>query len=248
MLKIEKIESMGGRVLRTAEPIEELGISSYDRLRDLVKAGKTEEALQLIDYIQHEFKMLHDLYTDWTYADLTYVAETYGEEEIPKLFRYVKSKLDLVAYKGYGKVSQLELIQYFAEAMRAHRCGPGETGSFKVWEEKDRYVMEFNPCGSGGRMRRTGELDGIPPRTGEPFNQGVTKKCYPWSWGKKGVPYYCAHCAIWHEIMAIEKAGVPIKVTDYQDDPNAPCRWYFYKSKEVIPEEFYTRTGMKKEG
>ncbi len=91
------------------------------------------------------------------------------------------------------------------------------------------------------------ELDELSPRTCEPFNLGVKKKGYPWSWMKKGVPYYCVHRAIWHEIMAIKKSGVPIKITDFSDDPSNPCRWYFYKSKEAIPEEFYTRLGLKKE-
>ncbi len=247
MLKIEKNQALGGRVLRADEPIEELGKSSYDVLRELIREGKTKEALELVDYVQHEFKWLHDIYCDWTYADLTYVAEKYGEEEVANMYRYVKGKLDLLAYKGYGKMTMMDLLKYFAEGMRAHRCGPGEKGTFKFYEEKDRYVMEFDPCGSGGRMRRTGEIDGLPPRTGEPLKMGVTKKGYPWSWGKKGVPYYCVHCAIWHEIMAIEKAGVPIKITDYSDDPSKPCKWYFYKTKEAIPEEFYTRIGKKKE-
>jgi hypothetical protein len=246
MLKIEKVESLAGRILRCDEPIEELGRSSYDVLRDMIRGGKTDEALKLLDYVQHEFKWLHDIYTDWTYADLDYIAKTYGEEELPKFLRYAKSKLDLVAYKGYGKITQLDLIRYFAEGMRAHRCGPGETGSFVLREEKDRYVMEFDPCGSGGRMRRTGELDDLPPRTGEPFHYGVTSKPYAWSWNKKGVPYYCLHCCVWHEQMAIEKSGAPIKITDYQDDPEAPCRWLFYKPPEDIPEEYYVRIGMKK--
>ncbi len=98
--------------------------------------------------------------------------------------------------------------------------------------------MSFDPCGSGGRMRRIGQLDGIPPRTGEPINLGVTKKAYTWSWGKTGVPYYCLHCSVWHEIMHIEKTGVPVKITDYDPDPEAPCVWYIYKDPQAIPEEF----------
>lgn len=246
MYKIEKNEAMG-RTLRADEPLEELGTSSYDLLRKLIQEGKTAEALNLIDYVQHEFKSLHDAYTDWTYIDLTYIAEHYGEEELEKFLRYAKQKLDLTFYRGYTQTTTLDLVKWFAEQMRAHRCGPGEKGTFKLWEEANRYVMEFDPCGSGGRMRRTGQLDNIPPRTGPPFNLGRTQKPYPWSWGKVGVPYYCLHCSIWHEIMAIEKSGVPVKVTDYQDDPNKPCRWYFYKSKEAIPDMYYTRVGMRKE-
>jgi hypothetical protein len=246
MHKVKKVEALSGRKLRYDDTVEEMGVSSYDVLRDLIREGDTEKAIELLEYVQHEFKWLHDIYSDWTYADLDYIATNYGEEELPKFLRYAKSKLDLVSYKGYGNITQMDLICMFAEAMRAHRCGPGESGTHKIWEEDDRYVMEFDPCGSGGRMRRTGELDGLPPRTGEPFNYGCTSKAYPWSWSKANVPYYCLHCSVWHEIIPIEKTGAPIKITDYQDDPEAPCRWLFYKNPEDIPEEYYTRLGLKK--
>lgn len=235
-----------GRNLRCDEPIGECGISSYERLRELIRKGDSGGALKFLDYVQHEFKWLHDLYADWAYADLDYIAKNYGEEELPKFLRYAKNHLDKMTYKGYGKVSVEDLVLQYAEAMRAHRCGPGEAGNIKIWEEKERYVLEFDPCGSGGRMRRKGELDGILPRTGEPFNLGRTSKPYPWSWSKKGVPYYCLHCCVWSEQIPIEKTGVPVKITDYQDDPQAPCRWYLYKRPQDIPEEFYNRVGMAK--
>jgi hypothetical protein len=243
--KVEKVEAFG-RNLRTDDTLEELGKSSYDVLRDLIREGKTDEALKFVDYVQHEFKWLHDLYCDWTWADLDYVAKTHGEEEVEKMLRYARELLMKTAYKGQGKVTPLDNIRLFAEGMRAHRCGPGESGNIKIWEEKDRYVMEFDPCGSGGRQRRTGELDGLPPRNEEPFNLGCTKKAYSWSWGKENVPYYCLHCSVWHEIMMIERLGYPAKITDYNEDPNAPCRWYFYKDPKDVPEKYYERVGMKK--
>jgi hypothetical protein len=243
--KVEKVVAFG-RNLRTDDTLEELGKSSYDVLRDLIREGKTEEALKFVDYVQHEFKWLHDLYCDWAWADVDYVAKTHGEEEVEKMLRYARELLMKTAYKGQGKVTPLDNIRLFAEGMRAHRCGPGESGNIKIWEEKDRYVMEFDPCGSGGRQRRTGELDGLPPRNEEPFNLGCTQKAYSWSWGKKNVPYYCLHCSVWHEIMMIERLGYPAKITDYNEDPNAPCRWYFYKDPKDVPEEYYERVGLKK--
>ena len=91
-----------------------------------------------------------------------------------------------------------------------------------------------------------GEIDKTPPRTGPPTNLGKTSKPYFWSWSKAGVPYYCTHCCIWHEIMPIETQGYPLKVTEYSDDPNEPCKWYFYKRPELIPEEYFVRIGKKK--
>ncbi len=107
--------------------------------------------------------------------------------------------------------------------------------------------MVFDPCGSGGRMRRTGEIDKIPPRDGPPFNLGRTKKAWPWSWSKAGVPYYCVHCCIWSEIIPTELNGYPTRVTLWNEDPEKPCRWAFYKKPDLIPEEYFTRIGMKRD-
>jgi hypothetical protein len=246
MHRVDKIEVFG-RNLRTDDKLEELGKSSYEVLREMVRRGDDKEKiLGFIDYIQDESKWLHDLYCDWCYADMDYVAKTFGEEELPKMLRHVREILMKASYRSQGKIELMDNIRLFAEAMRVHRSGVGERGNIKIWEEEDRYVMEFDPCGSGGRQRRVGEIDGILPRTGEPFNMGCTSKAYDWSWQKKGVPYYCLHCCIWHEVMMIEQAGFPARITDYQDDPNQPCRWYFYKDPKNVPEEYYIRVGLKK--
>ena len=46
--------------------------------------------------------------------------------------------------------------------------------------------------------------------------------------------------------MPIEWGGHPLWVTDYDDDPDKPCLWHFYKSAENIPEHYYTRLGKSK--
>ena len=69
-------------------------------------------------------------------------------------------------------------------------------------------------------MRRKGLL-----KPGE----GVTKKGYSWSWGKAGVPYYCAHCAIGGMTIPQEKFGKAWFIHDFPDDPQQPCVYNFLK-------------------
>jgi len=234
-----------GRLLRVDEPIEELGISTYDRLREAMKSGNRKAALKLVDYAQIEGKSLHDAYCDWAYALLTWIAENCGEEKLPEVIRYCREKVAVAFLDQIRRLkTKKQLVQWYSEQMRAHRSGPGEKGEIKVWEEKNRYVILCDPCGAGGRMRRTGELDKTPPRTAPPFDLGKTKKAYPWSWSMKDVPYYCLHCSIWHEIMAIEATGVPTRISDWDADPSAPCRIYFYKNPESIPDKYYERIGL----
>ncbi|MBA7665424.1 hypothetical protein ES703_73494 [subsurface metagenome] len=101
-----------GRLMCVDEPIAELGISTYDRLRDAVKAGDKEMALELIDYVQIEGKGLHDVYCDWTYALLTWIADNYGEEKPPEVLRYCKGKTS-VAF--YGQLKNLKTIKHEEE-------------------------------------------------------------------------------------------------------------------------------------
>ena len=103
----------------------------------------------------------------------------------------------------------------------------------------------MDPCGSGGRMRRGDPVDNTPSRLGPPYNFGVTRKAYPWSWNRKNVPYYCIHCAI-NEILPIEWGGYPLWVTGYTEDASKPCYWHFYKEPRLIPAEYFQRLGFEK--
>lgn len=239
-------EKLGRKVI-AADEIAEHGKSTFTKLKGLIRDGRTDEALELVDYLAHEGKGLHDLYCDWTYADLDYVAKKYGDEEARNLLHHARTVLNKVFYGRIGRMTVRETVEFFAEAMRAHRTGPGELGDFVVREEPDRYVMEFDPCGSGGRMRRVGEIDATPPRTGPPLNLGRMSQPYEWTWGVSGVPYYCVHCSLWHEVMAIEAIGYPVKITEYSDDPGVPCVWLFYKDPDLIPERYFTRVGKTKD-
>ncbi len=127
-----------------------------------------------------------------------------------------------------------ELVVVIAEEFRAHFSGPGREGAIWVIEEADRYRIVLDPCGSGGRMRKT-----------ELF--GVTKKTYPWSWNKSGVPYYCIHCAVMWEIIPIELRGYPIRINLCPDRSEDPCVHLFYKRPQLIPEEYFTRVGKIKD-
>lgn len=237
-----------GRPLRMDIDIRELGENTLDKLKAAIEKGDKGLALELAEYLLLEGKGQHDSYADWLWVEADYVARTFGEEELPKMLRHVKSVLDRSAYHAAKKhATPLERLVMYTEGMRAHRSGPRERGDFVVKEEADRYVMEMDPCGGGGRMAR-GPIGGTGSRLKAPFNLGVTSKPYPWSWGKAGVPYYCLHCCVWNEVMAIESVGYPWKITEYPaGDHGKPCRWLFYKDPNLIPDEYFERVGFKKD-
>ena len=244
MVKVEESKTLNRKIRK--DPWGEIGVSTLTKIKEAIQSGKSIEALDLTEYLAIEGKFIHDAYCDWIYHHLDYIAGKWGEEEMYRALRNAGLLFRKAAIEAIPLMSVEELVQTQAEIMRAHRCGPGELGNISVVEEKDRYVISFDPCGSGGRMRRMGEVDRIPPRTGPPFNLGKTKRAYPWSWGKVGVPYYCVHCCVWSEILPVELIGYPLRVCEYSDNSQDPCAWIYYKRPEWIPERYFTRIGKKK--
>lgn len=219
--------------------LNELGVPTPTKIKAAIEAGRTQEALALVDYLNPEGKAVHDIMCQWPYANLSFIADRFGEEQVYHALRYAFEVVGQSSlFKALlGAKSLEELIPIIAESWRVHRMGPGETGEFSIVDDGDKYVLTMDPCGTGGRIRRAG-LGG---------NLGVTKIAYPWSWGKVGVPYYCAHCCVFNEIIPTERNGYPARITLYNDDPNEPHRMLIYKNPENIPEEYFTRIGFKKD-
>jgi len=222
MIRLQKSEALHRKIRQ--DDVAELAIPTWNLVRQAMQAGEMDEALDFIDYGCDETKAMHDASISIIDDALTYLAG-FGEEEIPKLFRqsfYPKTKDFLSVTPGVE-----ETLHRFTEYQRSH------FSDFTVVEEPDRYVVRCDPCGSGGRLRRTKSV-------------GTTKKAYPWSWGKSGIPYYCTHCCVAWEIMPTELRGYPIRISLVTDKPEDPCIHLFYKKPELIPEEYFARIGMTK--
>lgn len=209
------------------DKIPDLATPSWDLLAEFIKAGKTKEALEMLDYTRtHESMRNNDSFVAFVELTLNYLATTFGEDELPKVLRkrYVPRMTEFLATTH----SVEEVVQRCSESQRGHHARS------TITEDADKYVIRYDPCGSGGRLRRTKEV-------------GLTKQAHPWAWGKVGVPYYCSHCCINWEIVPIEMQGYPARLTLIGDKPEDPCIHVFYKDPEQIPEEYFTRVGMKKD-
>jgi len=105
----------------------------------------------------------------------------------------------------------------------------------EIRDEGDRYVLVFDPCGSGGAIRRCG-LPGL----------AVLKEAAPETWLRSNeVPMYCAHCAM-NELTSIRRLGYPAWVTEFDPDPARPCGWAVYKDRSAIPDRYFARLGAKR--
>jgi hypothetical protein len=224
---------------------EDVGRAEAATAVDAVGGGDIAAVELALAALREAHLSVHDLQADWCWGLLTVFRDALGEERVEEVLRVTQVPWLAERYARYAEMTPEESLQLTVEGMRGHLAGPGRTGSVDVRDERDRWVLSFNPCGSGGRMRRGDPSRGQVPRTDPPYEFGVTEDAHPWSWGEKGVCLYCAHCAVVNEILPIEATGAPMRVVDYPVDPGAPCRWTIYKSPELVPDEAYTRVGKE---
>lgn len=225
------------RNIRT-EDLQELSVSTVTKINEAIDAGRGEEAKALVDYFRQEMQIVHDIYVEYVQGLLAHIAETYGESAVEAAFRGSLGKWFKERYDAYNCLDLEEKLQLTAEGMRCHLDGPERKGDFTVTEESDRYVFKWDPCGSGGVLRRKAEAEGK--------ELAAVKQAHDWTWGKKGVCLYCAHCSLVNEILPIEHYRYPNRITEYPKQPGDPCVWYIYKNPDDIPEEFYARIGKVK--
>ncbi len=182
-----------------------------DQAMTAAKEGDLQKVTGQIEKHINAQRNLAPVRTLWINDALAVIAEKSGEDEVLNFWKKWLShgfeKFDALGAKG-----RLEWLTASHNALGS---------AIKSIEEKeDRYVLALDPCGSGGRMRSKGMLkDG----------RGVTKEGHPWSWGKTGVPYYCAHCVIGGQIIPEERKGKAWYIMDFPDDPEGPCIYNFLK-------------------
>jgi hypothetical protein len=209
--------------------------------------------------LREGWRRLHDRGADFQAGLLTFVADRFGEAKIEDCYRHVLEPYLQERYRPFDIREQpfeetLDRNLYLSfEAMRAHLCGPGREGNLEFDEYDDRYVLSFDPCGSGGRMQRGDEIEGTPARAEPPYGFGVTRAEYNWAWNERGVCYYCAHCCLALERWPAEQWGHPVRVVDpplYPEEATGRgpkrCTWTIYKSLDAIPPDAYERIGLRK--
>ncbi|OGP50226.1 MAG: hypothetical protein A2Y79_07925 [Deltaproteobacteria bacterium RBG_13_43_22] len=222
MIRLEKSET-SQKIIRQ-DDIAELATSTWDLAREAIQAGSIGKALEFIEYGCAETRTMHDTMISVIDYALTRLA-SFNEEEIEGFLRQRYSPMMGDWLSNAPGVE--ENLYRCAEYQRSH------FGDFTIQDEPDRYVIRCDPCGSGGRLRRTRSVQ-------------TTKKAYAWSWGKEDIPYYCIHCCLMHEIIPIEIQGYPVRVTLIGDKPTDPCTQLYYKKPELIPEKYFTRVGKIK--
>ena len=213
--------------------------------------GKDLSAAQaVLEEFTETWRCCHDRDVDHMCGLIDEVIQRYGEAAIGPMYDEILVPWFEARYSVFdvdrhpwAEALRLNMLVAF-EAMRGHLCGPGRRGDVEFEDLPDRYVLRFDPCGSGGRVTRGDEIEGTPPRMEPPYGWRETREPAPWNHYRPGVCTYCAHCIVLTEIMPTDAFGYPTRAVDpprYGD--GRKCSWTMFKDPAAVPDEYYTRIG-----
>jgi hypothetical protein len=211
-----------------------------DRFIEACSRGELEAASDLLERARLVWERHHDPACDMIAALFGFAAARLGEAFIGELWDVLLSDMYERSARVYaadelpwGRAVERLLLDIF-EATRGHLSGPARDGEFMIDEEPDRWVVRFQPCGSGGRA-----MQSVPPA------RAVTADEHDWAWNTRGVCLYCAHCCQLQQRAPIDRLGFPLRVIDPPvRGRRAVCTWSIYKDRHAIPDIAYTSVGF----
>jgi hypothetical protein len=227
-------------------------VDALDAFEAACRREDANAAADALDRARRTWRETHDRACDLVYGLLDVGARLLGEERIgdmwdelmgplyPSRDRYDRSRTP-------WRESVDVLVLDAAASLRGHLSGPDRMGDVEIEETPDRFVLRFDPCGSGGRTLRPDAEDG-PPRMDPPFNFAVTTRKHDWAWNTEGVCLYCVHCCQLQERVPIGRLGYPIRVIEPPLWPNGAgrkCTWTVYKDPSLVPDDAYRRVGFE---
>ena len=189
-----------------------------EHLVGAIHRHETDEAKALLDKAKETWRRTHDRDVDHSYGLMDAIVQRFGEAEIGPmwervllpLFAWRYDKFDISKHEWPEALDSLMLVAI--EAMRSHLVGPERTGDMELEEHEDRFVLRFDPCGSGGRTVRGDWIEGTPPRMEPPYNWKVSEEPHSWNHFQTGVCHYCTHCIALMEELPIDRFGYPLRV------------------------------------
>ena len=140
--ELEAIKKKAQNRKNRQEDLIDVGLSTWELVRGLLKAGEIDDALFLLDQGLAEDKAVHDNLVNSVGDYLNYFFSILPEERMETILReryFSTAKRNVEA-----KASVEKIMQGFVRYQRAN----GSVVTIK--DEPDRYVVTYNPCGSGG--------------------------------------------------------------------------------------------------
>ena len=229
------------------------GKAAFDELLANKSSGLLCDKL---DVVKEDWRVSHDLDVDYLMGLYDGILREYGEDSIREMYEehtikdWFEKRYQRFDVSNHDWSDCYPLLTFLSfEAMHGHLCGKARNGDVEYQEFEDRIELEFDPCGSGGRAYRGEPIEGTGSRMQPPYGFQAIQGAHDFTWNKKGVCTYCAHCCILTEKMPAQEFGYPVRIIEpptYPHHADAKCKYIIYKDLNDIPEHYYARIGMKK--
>ena len=158
--------------------------------------------------MKETWRQTHDRDVDHTYGLMSAIQERHGAQGIADMYQrcwfrcsHGGHKFDIDQHPWDEGLETLMLVA--CEAMRGHLVGPERTGDFELVETDDRFVLRFDPCGSGQRTVRGDWIEDTPLEW-TLLQLGCGQRRGFVNHFTKGVCLYCAHCIVLMEELPID--------------------------------------------
>ena len=218
--------------------------------------ASSETAIETLNAWVVQWRGIHDRDLDTICGLLNAVVVRLGEETLGELYRdYL---LVNVFARGFGRfdVDKVDwrdafdsLVSFQLIGARLHLPDLGrDAGTISLREYDDRVEVVMAPCGSGGRITAGDPYSGTASRAEAPYHYRFLQSEHDFSWNKKGVCPYCAHCCLTYEKLPIERFGYPVMVLEPPSYPDQTrqCQITIYKDPREVPAWAYERLGETK--
>jgi len=221
------------------------GEAERDQSVAAIEAGDDDKANFWLERMRLAYLNVHEVQVAWMQDQLSYIAAQFDETATLETVLHTHQDIWGDRYAAWDEMTPWEKVALTVEGMRGgHFSGMRRRGDVIVEDQGDRYMVAFDPCGSGGVLRRGDPETG---RQSYPIHDyGVNKEAHDWTWQKTDVHWYCAHCAIAMEWLPGQKRKYLLRPLDHTLDHDAPCPWYIYKEDRLIRDYHYPRTGQVK--
>lgn len=210
---------------------------TFNKLSNAVDVKDSLLALELVKKYHSQALIYHDALITFTYSYPTTVLGFSGEKIAIEVCNGSIARNPL--WNGMWELTKIltpvDLAAFLADHLRFHFSGDNREGQIQIIEDDKKIRLVFDPCGSGGALRRRLKNNVVK-----------LKEKHQFGWNKcDEVNLYCSHCAL-NEKKSIDMFGYPKLVVEFQADENKPCGWTMYKNEADVPAEVYTRLGLKK--
>ncbi|MCL4767452.1 MAG: hypothetical protein KJZ80_14585 [Hyphomicrobiaceae bacterium] len=167
---------------------------------------------------------LHDLLVRFMADSFAWVLRHYGPDELLR-FHLATAEAQRPGFEKWEGMSAAEFARTSAFLLKQHM------GEVTVDEDAEKFTISQTPCGSGGRLQRSGAYSGP---TALPW---VTTRG-PLTFGQPRLPVYCSHCAIWNGTATLRWFGHAQWVFENPARSDGGCTLHIYKRSDGAPPEY----------